>query len=63
LADLEHRGEVGAGIFLAGYIGLAVPVVQIGIVTVSVDVVTAVVEFTVILVAATITATTALLVG
>jgi MFS family permease len=62
LADAAHRGEVLAGIFLAGYIGLAVPVVGVGLATLSMDVVTALVGFTVILVSGTILAATVLLI-
>ncbi|GLZ00207.1 MFS transporter [Actinoplanes sp. NBRC 103695] len=50
LASAAHRGEVLAGIFLAGYIGLAVPVVGLGVATLSVSLTAALVGFTAVIV-------------
>jgi Na+/melibiose symporter-like transporter len=63
LADPAHRGEVLAGIFLTGYLGLALPVIGIGVATLSLDIVAALGGFTVIIVAVTLGATVALLAG
>lgn len=51
LASPANRGEVLAGIFLIGYIGLTVPVVGIGVATLSVSLTTALVGFTVVIIA------------
>ncbi|WP_250006695.1 MFS transporter [Actinoplanes sp. M2I2] len=51
LADATHRGEVLAGIFLTGYVGLTVPVVGIGVATLTVPLTTALIGFTVVTVA------------
>ncbi|MGI5519898.1 MFS transporter [Micromonospora sp. CA-259024] len=51
LADASHRGEVLAGIFLIGYIGLTLPVVGIGVATLAVSLTTALIGFTVVTVA------------
>ncbi|GAA2466133.1 MFS transporter [Winogradskya humida] len=51
LAPAENRGEVLAGIFLIGYIGLTVPVVGIGVATLSVSLAAALVGFAVIIIA------------
>jgi hypothetical protein len=63
LADPAHRGEVLAGIFLAGYLGLALPVVGIGAASLSVSVVTALVWFAVIIAVVTLAAAVPLVVG
>ncbi|PYY33671.1 MULTISPECIES: MFS transporter [unclassified Curtobacterium] len=52
LAAPEHRGEVLAGIFLVGYIGLTVPVVGIGVATLMVSLTTALTGFAVVIIAA-----------
>lgn len=51
LAVAANRGEVLAGIFLLGYIGLTVPVVGIGVATLSVSLVTVFVGFAVVITA------------
>jgi hypothetical protein len=58
LADAAHRGEVLAGIFLSGYIGLTVPVVGLGVATLSVSLPAALIGFTTVIIA--VTAATAL---
>jgi hypothetical protein len=50
LADAKNRGEALAGIFLAGYIGLAVPVVGIGAVTLAISLPVAMIGFSVLVV-------------
>jgi MFS family permease len=50
LAAPENRGEVLAGIFLASYLGLAVPVIGIGIATQSVTITVALTGFAVVIV-------------
>jgi MFS family permease len=50
LADSTNRGEVLAGIFLIGYVGLTVPVVGIGVATLSVSLSTALVGFAIIII-------------
>lgn len=50
LASPANRGEVLAGTFLFGYVGLTVPVVGIGVATLSVALSTAIVGFAVIIV-------------
>jgi predicted MFS family arabinose efflux permease len=52
LAAPEHRGEVLAGIFLVGYVGLTVPVVGIGVATLTVSLTTALMGFAVVVIAA-----------
>ncbi|WP_305786378.1 MFS transporter [Symbioplanes lichenis] len=56
LAQPSHRGEVLAGIFLLGYIGLTVPVVGIGVATLSVSLATALTGFAVVIIALTLLA-------
>jgi hypothetical protein len=51
LASAANRGEVLAGIFLLGYVGLTVPVVGIGVATLSVSLAAALVGFAVIIIA------------
>lgn len=51
LAEPQYRGEALAGIFLAGYLGLAVPVLGIGTATLTVSLATALVGFAVVTVA------------
>ncbi|WP_121159953.1 hypothetical protein [Micromonospora pisi] len=51
LADASHRGDVLAGIFLIGYIGLTLPVVGISVATLAVSLTTALIGFTVVTVA------------
>jgi Major Facilitator Superfamily len=51
LAEAAHRGEVLAGIFLIGYVGLTVPVVGIGVATLSVSLAAALVGFAVVIIA------------
>ncbi|MFG1603480.1 MFS transporter [Actinoplanes sp. NPDC049265] len=51
LADAAHRGEVLAGIFLIGYIGLTVPVVGLGVATLVVSLPVALTGFTVVIAA------------
>jgi predicted MFS family arabinose efflux permease len=63
LADPAHRGEVLAGIFLAGYLGLAVPVVGIGIASLSMSLVSALIWFAVIIVTVTLVAAVPLVLG
>lgn len=53
LADPRHRAEALAGIFLAGYIGLALPIVGLGIATHFVSARLALVGFAVVLAAIT----------
>lgn len=50
LAAPENRGEVLAGIFLASYLGLAVPVVGIGVATQSVTITAALTGFAVVII-------------
>ena len=50
LASAANRGEVLAGIFLLGYVGLTVPVVGIGVATLSVSLAAALVGFAVIII-------------
>lgn len=47
LAETKTRGEVLAGVFLTGYVGLTLPVVGIGVATLSVSLTTALVGFAV----------------
>ena len=58
LTGAAHRGEVLAGIFLSGYIGLTVPVVGLGVATLSVSLPAALTGFTAVIIA--VTAATAL---
>ncbi len=51
LADPSHRGEVLAGIFLIGYVGLTLPVVGIGVATQAISLTTALIGFTIATVA------------
>ena len=63
LARPENRGEVLAGIFLMGYIGLTIPVVGIGIATLSVSLSTAFVGFAVVIIAVALSTSIPLLAG
>jgi MFS transporter len=51
LAPAANRGEVLAGIFLLGYVGLTVPVVGIGVATLTVSLAAALVGFAVVIIA------------
>lgn len=51
LAPASNRGEVLAGIFLLGYLGLTVPVVGIGVATLSVSLSAALVGFAAVIIA------------
>jgi hypothetical protein len=51
LTSAATRGEVLAGIFLFGYVGLTIPVVGIGVATLSVSLVTAFIGFAVVITA------------
>ncbi|AGL13641.1 hypothetical protein L083_0131 [Actinoplanes sp. N902-109] len=51
MADPANRGEVLAGIFLIGYLGLTVPVVGIGVATLSVSLSAALVGFAAVIIA------------
>ncbi|MFI5934499.1 MFS transporter [Actinoplanes sp. NPDC051494] len=61
LAPPQNRGEVLAGIFLIGYVGLTVPVVGIGVATLSVSLATALVGFAVVIIAIALSAALPLL--
>lgn len=63
LSDPAHRGEVLAGIFLFGYVGLTVPVVGIGVATLSVSLSSALIGFAVVIVAVALLASVPLLVA
>jgi predicted MFS family arabinose efflux permease len=63
LADFAHRGEVLAGVFLAGYLGLAVPVVGIGVASLSISVVSALDGFSIIIAAVALAAAVPLFVS
>jgi predicted MFS family arabinose efflux permease len=63
LADPAHRGEVLAGIFLAGYVGLAVPVVGIGVASLSMSLVSALIWFAVIIATVALAAAVPLVIG
>ncbi|WP_345376660.1 MFS transporter [Frondihabitans cladoniiphilus] len=63
LAEAANRGEVLAGVFLAGYVGLAVPVVGIGVATLSISLAAALVGFAVIIVVVAAAAAIPLVVG
>jgi predicted MFS family arabinose efflux permease len=56
LAAPQYRGEVLAGIFLAAYIGLAAPVVGIGVATLSISLTAALLGFAVVIVAVALAA-------
>ncbi|MGX6606129.1 MFS transporter [Micromonosporaceae bacterium Da 78-11] len=56
LAPASNRGEVLAGIFLIGYVGLTVPVVGIGVATLSVSLAAALVGFAVVIIAIALSA-------
>jgi MFS family permease len=58
LARAKERGEALAGIFLAGYIGLAVPVVGIGAATLAISLPIAIIGFSILVVAIAVIAAT-----
>jgi len=63
LAPAANRGEVLAGIFLLGYIGLTVPVVGIGVATLSVSLTSALTGFAVVIIAVALVTAVPLVVG
>jgi hypothetical protein len=63
LAEAAHRGEVLAGIFLIGYVGLTVPVVGIGVATLSVSLAAALVGFAVVIIAVALLTAVPLIAG
>jgi MFS family permease len=63
LGEPAHRGEVLAGIFLIGYVGLTVPVVGLGVATLSVELSTALIGFAVVIIAVALLTTVPLLVA
>jgi hypothetical protein len=63
LSDATNRGELLAGMFLIGYVGLTVPVVGIGVATRTVSLSTALDGFAVLIVTITLVSTSTLLLG
>jgi hypothetical protein len=63
LAEPANRGEVLAGIFLLGYLGLTLPVVGIGVATLSVSLATALMGFAAVIIAIALLTALPLLVG
>jgi hypothetical protein len=62
LAEPANRGEVLAGIFLTGYVGLTLPVVGIGVATLSVSLTAALAGFSAVIIAITLATSIPLLV-
>ncbi len=63
LAPAENRGEVLAGIFLLGYLGLTLPVVGIGVATLSVSLTAALTGFAVVIIAIALVTAIPLVIG